>query len=138
MQRRTRHRILTDLGAPGAALNQKLTAWWALDFPGFLGEVCKAFKREIPVRQRDDWEGWLAEQRGEHAQRTAEIVRLETQLNAQVYTLFNLSLAEIKIIEESTKYRYGEVNRLLEPRWSVWMKHSIPSRRSATRWPPLL
>lgn len=109
VHRQTRHRILTDLGAPGAALNQKLTAWWELDFPGFLGEVRKAFKREIPVRQRDDWEGWLAAQRGEHAQRTAEIVRLETQLNQRVYTLFDLSSAEIKLIEESTKYRYGEV-----------------------------
>jgi len=36
-------------------------------------------------------------------------VRLETQLNAHVYTLFDLSPAEVKIIEESTKYRYGEV-----------------------------
>ena len=63
LHRQTRHRILTDLGAPGAALNQKLTAWWELDFAGFLAEVRKAFKREIPVRQRDDWEGWLAAQR---------------------------------------------------------------------------
>ena len=54
------HRILTDLGTPGAALNQKLTAWWELDFHGFMAEVRKAFKREIPLRQRDDWEGWLA------------------------------------------------------------------------------
>ena len=42
-------------------------------------------------------------------QRTAEIVRLETQLNARVYALFDLTPAEIKLIEESTKYRYGEV-----------------------------
>ena len=47
--------------------------------------------------------------RAEHEQRTAEIVRLETQLNARVYALFDLTPAEIKIIEESTKYRYGEV-----------------------------
>jgi hypothetical protein len=47
--------------------------------------------------------------RGEHAARTVEIVRLETQLNAHVYALFDLNAAEVKIIEESTKYRYGEV-----------------------------
>ncbi|MFZ1403891.1 MAG: Eco57I restriction-modification methylase domain-containing protein, partial [Anaerolineae bacterium] len=109
LHRQTHHRILTDLGQPGAALNQKLTAWWELDFPGFMVEVRKAFKREIPLRQRDDWEGWLAARRAEHAQRTTEIVRLETQLNARVYALFDLTPAEIKIIEESTKYRYGEV-----------------------------
>jgi hypothetical protein len=34
---------------------------------------------------------------------------METEMNARVYTLFDLTLAEIKIIEESTKYRYGEV-----------------------------
>ncbi len=109
MHRQTRHRILTDLGAPGAKLNQKLTAWWELDFAGFLAQVRMALKREIPVRQRDDWEGWLAAQRAEHEQRTAEIVRLETELNERVYALFDLTPAEVKIIEESTKYHYGEV-----------------------------
>ena len=45
---------------------------------------------------------------GEHRERTAEIVRLETELNARVYGLFGLTAAEIAIVEESTKYRYGE------------------------------
>ncbi len=61
------------------------------------------------MRQRDSWEEWLASRRAEHAQRTAEIVRLETQLNGRVYDLFDLGPAEVKIIEESTKYWYGEV-----------------------------
>ena len=43
----------------------------------------------------------------EHRARIAEIVRLETELNGRVYRLFGLSAAEI--MEESTKYRYGEV-----------------------------
>jgi len=34
---------------------------------------------------------------------------LETQLNECVYALFDLSATEIRIVEESTKYRYGEV-----------------------------
>jgi hypothetical protein len=109
LHHKTRHRILTDLGAPGAKLNQKLTAWWERNFAGFLAEVRAALKREIPVRQRADWEGWLADERAEHAQRTAKIVRLETQLNQRVYDLFDLTAAEIELIEEGTKYRYGEV-----------------------------
>ncbi|HSN74094.1 MAG TPA: hypothetical protein VL334_03255, partial [Anaerolineae bacterium] len=109
LHRQTRHRIQTDLGSPGRTLNQKLTAWWALDFADFMAQVRTAFKRDIPLRQRDDWEGWLASRRAEHEQRTEEIVRLETQLNARVYALFDLSAAEIAIVEESTKYRYGEV-----------------------------
>ena len=32
-----------------------------------------------------------------------------TRLNAGVYALFDLTAAEITIIEQSTKYRYGEV-----------------------------
>lgn len=41
--------------------------------------------------------------------RAAEIVRLETDINARVYTLFDLTPAEVRLVEESTKYRYGEV-----------------------------
>ena len=51
----------------------------------------------------------LSLRRTEHDRRTAEIVRLETQFNARVYALFDLTPEEIKLIEESTKYRYGEV-----------------------------
>jgi hypothetical protein len=40
---------------------------------------------------------------------TGEIVQLEKQLNDLVYALFDLSAEEIKIVEESTRYRYGEV-----------------------------
>ncbi|HSN74091.1 MAG TPA: hypothetical protein VL334_03240 [Anaerolineae bacterium] len=80
-----------------------------LGFAGLLTQVRTAFNRDIPLRQRDDWENWLASRRAEHEERTAEIVRLETELNARVYALFDLSAAEIRIVEESTKYRYGEV-----------------------------
>jgi len=64
---------------------------------------------DIPLRDRDDWEAWLAARRAEHVQRTEAIVRMETELNARVYALFDLTAAEITIVEESTKYRYGEV-----------------------------
>jgi hypothetical protein len=47
--------------------------------------------------------------RAEHERYTAEIIRLETTLNEHVYALFDLTADEIKLIEESTKYRYGEV-----------------------------
>lgn len=106
---RTRHRITADLGTPGKGLNQKLTAWWELDFPAFRAELQKVFKRDIALKERDDWEAWLADQRAAHQRFTAEIVRLETELNARVYALFDLTADEIQLIEESTRYRYGEV-----------------------------
>lgn len=62
-----------------------------------------------PPWDRNDWDEWLQARRAEHHQRTATIIELETDLNVRVYTLFDLTPAEIKIIEESTKYKYGEV-----------------------------
>lgn len=109
LHRRARRRIQADLGVAGVNLNQKLTAWWALDFPAFRAEVQKIFKRDIPVKDRDDWDEWLQARRVEHQQRTAAIVEGETALNARVYALFDLMAEEIRLVEESTKYGYGEV-----------------------------
>lgn len=104
-----RHRILTDLGKPGSRLNQALTAWWELNFPAFREEVQKTLKRAIPLKERADWETYLQAQQAEHQRLTAEIVRLETELNVHVYALFGLTVEEIMLIEASTKYAYGEV-----------------------------
>jgi hypothetical protein len=109
LHQRARKRIVSDLGVQGKALNQKLTAWWELDFPAFREELRKVFKREIAVKERDDWEEWLSDQRRRHAQHTAAIIAGEIALNALVYRLFDLSAEEIQLIEASTKYKYGEV-----------------------------
>lgn len=55
-----------------------------------------------PLAERDEWETWLAKQCRQHAAYTAEIVRLERELNARVYALFDLSPDEIALIEAST------------------------------------
>jgi hypothetical protein len=86
-----------------------LTSWWNLDFPAFRAEIKKVFKKDIPLAERDEWEDWLAEQRADHQRLTADIVRLESELNTCVYALFDLTPEEIQTIEESTKYSYGEV-----------------------------
>ncbi|MBI1880068.1 MAG: Eco57I restriction-modification methylase domain-containing protein, partial [Chloroflexi bacterium] len=122
LHRQSRRRVGADLGASrisgathreGAShlpgLNQKLTAWWELDFPAFRAEIKKVFKQDIPLAERDDWEAWLSQRRSQHRHYTDEIIRLETELNERVYALFDLTPAEVKIIEASTKYRYGEV-----------------------------
>jgi hypothetical protein len=109
LHRRARNRIASDLGVAGKALNQRLTAWWELDFPAFREEIRKVFKRDIALKDRDDWEEWLTIQREQHRQRTAAIIAGEVELNRRVYQLFDLSAEEIALIEASTKYRYGEV-----------------------------
>jgi hypothetical protein len=106
---RTRRRILADLGTPGKALNQRLTAWWDLDFAAFRAEIQKVFRHDIPLKARDEWDEWLAAQVERHQAHTARIVALETELNARVYALFALTPEEIALIEAATKYRYGEV-----------------------------
>ena len=40
-------------------------------------------------------------------------MRLETELNARADGLFGLAAAEIAVVEENTKYRYGEVQNQL-------------------------
>jgi hypothetical protein len=111
LHRQSRHRILSDLRTPEGKdrLNQKLTVWWELDFAVFRREVKKIFKQDIPLNERDEWEAWLLDRQAKHRQHTQEIIRLETALNARVYALFKLTPAEVALIEESTKYRYGEV-----------------------------
>lgn len=107
----TRHRIQSDVGQ-GAALNNKLSAWWELDGLSELrGEVQKAFgaDRDIPLRERGDWEGYLQEQQAEHQRLTGAIVALETRLNAVVYAAFKLTAEEQVLIEQATAYPYGAV-----------------------------
>ena len=104
-----RHAILRDLGAPGASLNQKLAAWWDLDFQALRVELKKALKRDIPVADRDGWERLLITRSEAHRQITATIVQFETELNAQVAALFQLTPEEIALIAQATAYRYGEL-----------------------------
>ena len=111
LHHRARRRILSDLGAtaPGNFLNQKLTTWWQLDFAALRAELRKVFRRDISLKERDEWEEWFNDQLAEHQRLTTEIVRRETELNDLVYDLFDLTPRERQFIEESTKYAYGEV-----------------------------
>lgn len=108
VRRKTMHRIQSDLGTSDRKPNQRLTDWWELPFKEFREEVVKSFKRDISVKDRDEWETLLRERTAEIEKLTGEIVRLETELNAAVYEAFGLNEAEIALIEQETKYRYGE------------------------------
>ena len=109
LHEKVRHRLRADLGTPDLGLNQKLTAWWTLDFAGLQKELLKVFKKTIPVKERDEWEAWFREQCTAHQRHTDAIIERETDLNARVYALFDLAAEEIKLIEAATKYKYGEV-----------------------------
>ena len=80
-----------DLGN-GGKLNEKLGEWWLLpDVSALRTEVKKAFKTDLPLAERDEWDKYLAAQRAKHQQMTDEIVSLETHMNAIVYDVFKLT-----------------------------------------------
>lgn len=95
-------RRIPDLAAdPGnAKLTGKLKEWWNLpDFAAFQKEVEKALKTKIPLQERNEWENWITTNRAEIHSLTAEIALLETEINAMVYALFDLTLDEIALLE---------------------------------------
>lgn len=102
-----RHRILTDFAPPGRKrLSRKLDEWWTLDFPAFRDEVKRAFRTEIPVRERGEWEAYLAKHAAEVRALDAEIQKAEREIDAIVYRLFDLTPDEIALLEASIAGQY--------------------------------
>jgi hypothetical protein len=111
-----RHRISTDLLSADTKPNQKLTAWWTLGepdglqpFTAFREEVKKLRKRDLPMYEREQWDPYLSAKLMEHRHLTDQIVAAESEINDRVYRLFGLSAEEIRVVDEETKYRLGEV-----------------------------
>ena len=95
-------RRIPDLAADPASakLSAKLKEWWNLpDFAAFQKEVEKTLKARIPLQERNDWENWITTSRAEIHALTAEITRLEAEINAKVYALFDLTPDEIALLE---------------------------------------
>jgi hypothetical protein len=104
-----RHRVRTDLLPLDVKLNQKLTAWWELDFRAFREETRRLRKADLPLKERAEWEDWLGAQKREHQRLTDAIVAAESEINDRVCRLFGLTAEEIRMVEEETRYRLGEV-----------------------------
>ena len=102
LQEKVRNR-LADLTSHrwNGKLSKKLNNWWALDFKAFQTEVKKVFKRDIPVFDRDDWQKYLFIHGSQIADLTAQIEKLESSLNKEVYALFALTPEEIRLVEEN-------------------------------------
>lgn len=94
-------RIPSLAADPGSAkLSTALKEWWTLpDFSAFQRELKRALKAEIPLRQCNEWEDWLNEVGGEINALSAEISQIEAEINAKVYELFDLTPAEIELLE---------------------------------------
>lgn len=94
-------RRIPDLATGSATkLTERLKAWWDLpDFAAFQAEVKKALKSDIPLKDRNDWESWIAENRAKIHALSADIARIENDINAKVYALFDLTPDEIALLE---------------------------------------
>ena len=83
-------------------LTERLKAWWDLpDFAAFQAEVKKALKSDIKLKDRNEWENWIAENRTQIHALSAEIARIEEEINNKVYALFDLTPEEIALLEAS-------------------------------------
>jgi len=94
-------RRIPDLATGTATkLTERLKAWWDLpDFAAFHAEVKKALKSDIPLKDRNEWENWISENRAKIHALSAEIARIENEINAKVYALFDLTPDEIALLE---------------------------------------
>jgi len=78
-----------------------LDRWEFADFAAFQKEVRKCFKADIPLTERNDWEDWMIRDKAEINRLSAIINQSETEINKQVYQLFNLTPEEITLLEAS-------------------------------------
>ena len=95
-------RVSTSLDTNGGKvkLTERLKAWWDLpDFAAFQAEVTKALKGDIPLKDRNDWESWISDNRSKIHALTAEVARIEGEINTRVYALFGLTPAEVELLE---------------------------------------
>jgi len=103
IQSQTRRRILDLATGTKRKLTGKLNAFHTLDFADFLGEVKKAFRVDIPLKQRGEWQDFIAEASTQINTLTTTIEATEREIDATVYRLFDLTADEIALIEAAVK-----------------------------------
>ena len=97
-------RRIPDLCPPGREpkLTGNLQDWWGLpNFSAFRAEIKKAFRVDIPLAERSDWEDWIDRDRAEINRLSTEIAEAEIRINRIVYRLFELTPEEIELLEAS-------------------------------------
>ena len=87
-------------------ISSRLNQWWLLDFNGFRKEIQKAFKADIPLKQRNEWETFVREEGDKVRRLTASIENAEREIDGLVYDLFKLTKAEIALLESSLSGQY--------------------------------
>jgi len=106
IQSAVRRRFL-DLAPPERAKpTGKLEVWYDLDFAAFRAEVKRAFHADIPVKERGEWEAYLADNAAKVRSLSDQIAAAEREIDAVVYCLFDLTAEEIALLEASLEGQY--------------------------------
>ena len=101
------HRRIFDLATSSRhRLSNKLLAWHELDFAAFRAEITKVFRTDIPLKQRGEWETYLAENSAEVHKLTKRIKGEEREINNIINEIFDLTPDEIALLEASITGQY--------------------------------
>jgi len=101
-----RRRILDLAPAERRKLTGRLYDWHELDFATFRAAVKVAFRAEIPVRERGQWEAYLSENAARVRELSDRIAAAEGEIDQIVYGLFDLTPDEIALLEASLQGQY--------------------------------
>jgi hypothetical protein len=113
LQSNVKHRLQTtfaesDLVGPIGTLNQSAEAWWELSVNDLGAALKTSFKLSANPfknpRMADQWEPYLSEKRAEVDRLTRELADAEADLNARVFRLFNLTPAEIELLQREVAH----------------------------------
>ena len=90
---------LSDL-SPSVRGIEAFLDWQSLTFEDLQALLKNRCKVAVAVAERDQWEGWFIERKGEAAKLVHTIEAAEAELNTLVYRLFELTPTEIAAIED--------------------------------------
>lgn len=113
LQSKVQHRLRQTFGVgadgrPLGVLNNKAQAWWE----ALTNELGAALKTSFKLsanpfknpRTADEWEPYLAEKRTEVDRLTRKLADCEAELNDRVYRLFQLTPAEIALLQREVEH----------------------------------
>ncbi len=93
-------RRIPDLCPPDREprLPMALRRWWELDFQTFRDRARKAFKADVPLRERGAWEEFLASHREQLFAARRRVAAAERDLDRIVCGLFDLAASETALL----------------------------------------
>jgi hypothetical protein len=96
-------RRLKDLCPPESIfkITKALDSWWELDFSSFQKEIKKSFKGSISLAERSDWEDYFESELKKRETLMLSVNELESELNVNVFNLFELTDEEINLIRKN-------------------------------------